>query len=218
VLNTLRSGKPLRDQEFDAIYPAPIRAVSNLYWTPVAVAREAALWLAQAGCERVLDVGAGVGKFCLVGAAVAPNTTFIGIEHRSHLVAVAQAAARHCGLRNLLMLQGEMSVAPWRDCNGFYFFNPFDENNFAEGAQLDDTVELTTKRYIRDVAFAERCLAAARPGTRVVTYHGFGGAMPVEYILEHEQPHGMDYLRYWVKGSLSRRRLVEWSVRPLAAG
>jgi hypothetical protein len=217
VLNDLRDGKPVRDDEFDSIYPDPIRAVSDVYWTPVAVARDAALWLTKNGCDRVLDVGAGVGKFCLVGATVAPKTVFVGIEHRVHLVNVAQTAARQCRLQNVLMLCGEMTVAQWRDYDAFYLFNPFDENNFVTGAQLDDTVELTTKRYVRDVTFAERCLGAARPGTRVVTYHGFGGAMPVEYILEHEQPHGMDYLRYWVKGSLSRRRLAHWSNRPLAS-
>ncbi|MEZ0314914.1 MAG: methyltransferase domain-containing protein [Myxococcota bacterium] len=205
MLDHLRAGEPLDDRDFDHIYPASIREVSDVYWTPVDVARKAALWMAEGGCRRVLDVGAGVGKFCLVGAAVAPEMTFVGIEHRPHLVAVAQQAARACALRNVLMLLGSMEVAPWRDCDAFYFYNPFDENNFSAGAQLDGTVELSTKRYMRDVYFVERCLRASAVGTRVVTYHGFGGAMPVEYVLEREEPRGVDFLRFWIKGQPSRR-------------
>lgn len=216
MLNDLREGRPLRDRDFDCIYPPTVREVSDVFWTPVAVAREAALWLTRGGRARVLDVGAGVGKFCLVGAAVAPETTFVGIEHRPHLVAIAREAARTCGLHNVLMVQGEMDVAPWRDFDAFYMFNPFDENNFSTGAQLDGSVELSTKRYLRDVRFTEQCLGQAAVGTRVVTYHGFGGVMPVEYRLEHEQPHGMDFLRFWIKGRLSRQKLPKWSVRPFS--
>jgi SAM-dependent methyltransferase len=209
LLNDLRAGRPLEDRVFDCIYPAVVREVSEVYWTPVEVARKAALWLADGGRTRVLDVGAGVGKFCLVGAAVAPQTTFVGIEQRPHLVEVARRAARYCRLNNILMLQGTMDVIPWQQFDAFYFYNPFDENNFTMGAQLDSTVELSTRRYMRDVHFVERCLGAAEVGTRVVTYHGFGGVMPIEYVLECEEPYGVDFLRFWRKGS-DRRRGSAW--------
>jgi predicted RNA methylase len=216
VINQLRSGAPLEDSDFDSIYPAPIREVSEVYWTPIDVARKAALWFAHGGSKRVLDVGAGVGKFCLVAAAVAPATNFVGIEHRPHLVAVAQRATR--SLPNVLMLLGSMEVAPWKDCDAFYFYNPFGENSFAPGGQLDGTVELSIKRYLRDVDFVERRLQAAALGTRVVTYHGFGGSMPVEYVLEREEPRGVDFLRFWVKGRASGRWSRSRFTNPIRAG
>ena len=39
-----------------------------MHWTPVHVARRAAQFLVTGPETRVLDVGSGPGKFCLVGA------------------------------------------------------------------------------------------------------------------------------------------------------
>src|SRR6185437_914320 len=59
----------LTDSDFDAIYPAPVRRVSASFWTPVSVAVRAADLLVDDPSTRVLDIGSGVGKFCIVGAA-----------------------------------------------------------------------------------------------------------------------------------------------------
>ena len=54
-------------------------------------------------------------------------------------------------------------------------------------------------------------LAALRPGTRIVTLHGFGGVMPPSYaLLYHERVpvYGLD-LVLWVQGAAARR---EWGL------
>ena len=54
------------DEKFERVYPARIRKLSAIYWTPVAVAAEAARLLVTRPGLRVLDVGCGPAKFCLV--------------------------------------------------------------------------------------------------------------------------------------------------------
>ncbi|HEX7669861.1 MAG TPA: hypothetical protein VF395_09770, partial [Polyangiaceae bacterium] len=80
------------DAEFDVAYPPGIRAVSSSFWTPVSVALRAAELLVTTASSRVLDVGSGVGKFCIIGAA-ATGATFTGVEHRPRFVSVAERVA-----------------------------------------------------------------------------------------------------------------------------
>jgi hypothetical protein len=42
-------------------------------------------------------------------------------------------------------------------------------------------------------------LHRARRGTRVVTYHGFGGDLPPSYRLELEEEAGTERIELWVK-------------------
>ena len=89
----------IEDEKFDLIYPAKIRNLSSIFWTPVAVAAEAAKWLVTAPGVRVLDIGCGPGKFCLVAASLTDGN-FTGVEQRKTLVDVAQLAATELGLLN----------------------------------------------------------------------------------------------------------------------
>ena len=86
------------DAQLDALLPEAVRRVSSVYWTPVRVARRAAQIFDDLGISRVLDVGSGPGKFCIVAGARVPRMSFVGIEHRPHLVAAAQSLAASVGL------------------------------------------------------------------------------------------------------------------------
>lgn len=197
----LREHAPVRDEDFDAVYPLPYQRASARYWTPVETARRAADLLVGEGARRVLDVGAGVGKFCLVGAACARRATFTGIEQRSHLVEAAREAIRALGAARVTMIHGrldEISTAPF---DAFYFYNPFAENIFGPASRLDDTVALSRTQYEADVRRSVAMLGAARPGTRVVTFYGFGGAMPRGYDLVHAEYRNGGTLQLWLKSA-----------------
>jgi len=187
------------DAAFDSIYPPSIQAISRRFWTPVDVARRAGNLLRQAGARRVLDVGSGVGKFVLVAAGVVPEVSFVGVEQRAHLVDVARRAQERLRVPNAFFVVGEATASSWRIFDGFYFFNPFAENLFADGDQLDDAVELTDSHFFRDVLRTERALREAPLGTSVVTYHGMSGRMPACYELSQTTRAGSDWLRLWVK-------------------
>src|SRR5437764_13050168 len=87
-------GFSIEDEKFDLIYPAQIRKLSSVFWTPVAVAAAAARLLVTAPHTRVLDIGCGPGRFCLVAACLRDGR-FAGLEPPSDLLAAAPHAASH---------------------------------------------------------------------------------------------------------------------------
>ena len=190
----------IEDTTFDQLlYPGPICVLSRRFWTPVHVAERVARLFRRAGAGSVLDVGAGVGKFVLVAAMTEPDLDFVGIEHRRHLVDIARSAARRLCIPNAEFIVGDLATAPWRAFDGFYLFNPLSENLLLRGEWIDDTVELSRSRFVRDVLCVEQALRTARLGTAVVTYHGSSTRLPGCYELSHSERIGSDWLRLWTK-------------------
>jgi predicted RNA methylase len=197
VARVLRDGKRVRDAVFDQIYPPYIRRASETYWTPVHVALTAARWLAETDSKRLLDVGCGPGKFCVV-ASLALQRRVTGVEQRKDVVDAAQRAAAAYGA-NVKLVHGTVEDIEPRRFDAFYLFNPFGENLYDPDDQLDDSVELSPQRSRRDLALVERWLEAAPVGTIALTYHGFGGRIPSTYKLVRSAKQGTDRLRLWTK-------------------
>jgi SAM-dependent methyltransferase len=196
VARALRSGQRVIDRDLDEIFPLDARRASKVHWTPVAVAAQAARLLADRPGATILDVGAGVGKFCLVAAATV-RARIRGIEQRAHLVDIAREAAAKLEV-NVEFIHGTLDSQDPRQVDGIYLFNPFAENLSPMRDRIDNSVELSPDRFRRDVEATERFLRGTRVGTRVVTYCGFGGAMPDDYVMELREWHGSN-LELWVK-------------------
>jgi hypothetical protein len=195
----LRADWLVPDDEFDRVLPSSAQLVSRRFWTPVGVARRAARWLFHAGARSVLDVGSGVGKFCVVGALTTP-LRFEGIEQRPHLVeAAGKLAARFNVAAQTTFLRGDFTGAAESNYDAIYFYNPFEENVLPRLDQLDHSVELSETRHRRDLAAAEQLLARVAVGTWMVTYHCFGGSVPDSFELVQARPAGQHMLRLWRK-------------------
>ena len=193
----LREGR-IADADFDDVYPVSARSVSSTYWTPVHVASRAAELLVLDASTRVLDVGSGAGKFCIVGAATT-GAHFVGVEQREHLVLAARTAAACVGVTNAQFIHGTFNMVDVSSFGALYFYNPFEENMWDRRTCIDDTVELSRERFLADVKSAEQLLARARGGTRVVTYHGFGGCMPPGYDLALRERCHTGFLELWIR-------------------
>jgi SAM-dependent methyltransferase len=191
VRDALRDGAALDDEAFDQLYPEHIRRLSRVHWTPMEVAVRAAELLAPEPGMRVLDVGAGPGKLCCVGA-LTRGGTWHGIEIDPGLVAVAVAAARSLAVaRRIRFHGGDMYGLDWQRYDSLYLYNPFESLLFSgagRGAVFAD-----------QVARAEQRLSALPAGTRVVTFHGFGGAMPSSFALRATERFGAGALALWVQ-------------------
>jgi hypothetical protein len=174
------------DLEFDRIYPMPLGRLSELHWTPVAVAKRAAELLDCSAGQSVLDIGAGVGKFCIVGA-LTTSATFVGVERREYLVRVGQGVIQRHRVERVELIEGDGFALDWSRFDGLYFYNPFHDSG---------PDQIAIRR-------AERKLWEARPGARVVTYHGFGGDMPECYRLVAREPVGTDQLAVWERAQPS---------------
>ena len=185
------------DAEFDALLPSFARRRSRTYWTPVAVARCAAQLLTELGARRVLDLGSGPGKFCIVAGARAPSIAFAGVDHRPRLVAVSRAISAETGVRNTTFELGDATRTPWTGFDALYVYNSFAENSFSREDQFDDAVELSPERRVADVLRIESALAAMPVGTVLVTYHGLGGPIPGSYARVHLEQAGTGWLQVW---------------------
>lgn len=197
IARTLGRGELVADRVFDDVFPLDVRARSAVYWTPVEVAVRAATLLATRPRATILDVGAGVGKFCIVAAA-AVDADVRGIEHRPHLVQIARDAASKLGV-TATFDHGTVSERDAAAVDGFYFFNPFGENLCPGADRLDGTVELGRERFTRDLEATMQMLSKARVGARVVTFCGLGGDLPRSYDLVSTERCGGGKLELWVK-------------------
>jgi SAM-dependent methyltransferase len=187
------------DRRFDEQLSGELQVSAGTHFTSVVVARYAARLLAPRPGMVVLDVGAGVGKFCITAAREVPDATFVGVEYRPHLVTVATELARRHALTNVRFVHADALELDWAPYDAFYLFNPFAEHLFDGALAVDHTITFNPERYLRYVDAVQRRLAAARPGTRVVSYHGFGGAPPEAYELADEGSLGTRELELWIK-------------------
>lgn len=183
------------DEELDQVFPDELRERSDLHWTPVAVAMRAAELLAPVPSLRVLDVGAGVGKMCLVGALVT-GAMWWGIEQDPVLVAAANHAAWALDIADRTrFVHGDGSRLAWDEFDAFYFYNPFGTLMLAPHASPFVRYATIRNTLLR----VEQRLASTREGTRVVTYYGFGGRLPAGYALISREPAGGDVLELWIR-------------------
>lgn len=191
------SGHPLTDAAFDRCLPEEVQGPSHRHWTPVDLACLGAQWLAEAGARRVLDFGAGAGKFCVVGA-LATDLDFLGIEQRPHLVHAARRLAATFGVASRVTFQeGGFEALEAEPCEALYVYNPFGENLLGPQGHLDGTVELNRRRFDRETTRLEAWLAQRPPGTWMLTLNGFGGRIPDTYDLVRIAPTEVAPLRLW---------------------
>jgi SAM-dependent methyltransferase len=201
VASSIRLQQSLSDAHFDQVYPREHRVRSWVHWTPLDVAYRVCALLDPTPTCRVLDVGSGVGKMCHVGA-MTTEASWFGIERDHEMVRVAIEAAAALGVaERTTFVEGNADDLDWSIFDGFYLYNPYAEQLWAEA--IDPEARRTA--YTAAIASTQQRLAAAAPGTRVVTYHGFGGDMPSNYELVHREPAHEDELQLWIRRASSRR-------------
>jgi SAM-dependent methyltransferase len=196
--DALACGDPVADAELDLVFPDELRERSAQHWTPVAIARRAAALLAPSPGARVLDVGAGAGKLCLVGASLV-DATWWGVEHDPALVAAANHAAWSLDVeRRVRFVRGDGSRLDWTEFDAFYFYNPFASLLLSPHASpfVRYAVLQATHRRI------EHLLTTIRRGARIVTYYGLAGPgsrLPDGFTLAAREPAGGDALELWIR-------------------
>lgn len=187
------------DRAFDELAPLELRHLSRRHWTPVAVVVRAAALLAPTSQMRVLDVGAGIGKLCAIGALSAEATWF-GVERHGSLVVAATRLSRALGVADhATFLHGDAFSIEWTSFDALYLYNPFELEPFPS----DPTRHAYEHRV--QVARAEDRLARLAGGVRVVTFGGFGGVMPPSFQLVYQERLAGRDLVLWIQRSRARR-------------
>lgn len=184
------------DKELEALFPDWARALSGRHWTPMHVAARAAEFLAVQPGAKILDIGSGVGKFCLTGAMFHTNVDFYGIEFRENLVQVAKDCAAKMELTNVHFEARDINTVALKDYDSFYFYNSFYEN-IAVDERIDEKVTLSVSLYKQYQAYILRQLEKMPSGTRLATFYGNDTYVPRNY---HVVGSYMDeLLKFWIK-------------------
>lgn len=181
------------DRAFDRLIPDDLRHLSPTHWSPVQVAIRAATLLCPTRSSQILDVGAGVGKVCAIGA-LSTWGVWHGVEQHAPLVETATRLARTLGVSNRTsFVRADAFTLDWTAYDALYFYNPFELALFGDSH--------TDRSKSSQIARVQQRLADLPNCTRVVTFHGFGGVMPPTFdLVFHQQmvDSGLD-LALWIQ-------------------
>jgi SAM-dependent methyltransferase len=183
--------------DFDRLMDAEARRLSAIHWTPTRVCHRAVQLLSVGEGDRVLDVGSGVGKLCVLGSLIS-HASFLGVEQRLPLVAQARRLAAYVGSK-AEFIHGDAFDVDWSGFQAIYLYNPFDEARFASSWQIDGSIQTGVEVFDRLVHRTQLRLAGLAPGTRVVTFHGLGGPMPGGYERLVGEPIADGALELWTR-------------------
>lgn len=164
------------DEDFNSVYPRKIRRMAEQHFTPLMIAKAAAAFLVQKPGTKVLDIGAGAGKFCLVGAA-ATSGDFTGVEQRKELVVLSNAIAADCKIKNTSFVHGNVMAIDFKAFDAFYLFNPFYENVFGS-KRMDDAVITSPSLFASYSSYTAEQLSRLHAGTRLATYYTAPSLVP----------------------------------------
>jgi len=188
------------DEQLDGLVPRDLRHLSRVHWTPVEIAVRAVALLCPAPRMTILDVGAGVGKVCVIGA-MSSWGMWCGVERHVSLVETAMRLARALGVAERTnFVHGDAFSIDWESFDSIYLYNPFELEPFPTDPDQH------ALEYRMHVAQVQERLAALPHGVRVVTLHGFGAVMPSSFELVYQERFasvGLD-LVLWIQRARTR--------------
>jgi len=195
IFKNLQLNIDIEDKLFNTLYPLSIKKLSEHHWTPVEVAKLAADYLVDKPKCKVLDIGSGVGKFCLIGAA-STKGLFSGVEQREGLVKLSQRIAKTHEISNVEFIHSNITQISFSNYNSFYFYNSFYEN-IGRFLAIDTTIPLEEKLYYTYSEYVAKQLKKTPIGTRLVTYWSEWLEIPEGFDLEFTAYNGK--LNFWEK-------------------
>ena len=184
------------DEQFNQLYPLPIQNLSRRHWSPLKVSRRAAAFLTADNSLRVLDIGCGVGKFCLAAAHYEPRGFYFGVEQRKSLVEYAERAQDTLCVKNVSFIHGNFTQLDFHDYDHFYFYNSFFEN-LAGTDRIDESIDYSSELFNYYNRYLFNQLEQKPAGTRLATFHSLEDEIPPDYHVVGSEMDNM--LKFWIK-------------------
>jgi len=184
------------DEQFDRLYPLPIQSLTSIHWTPLNIARKAAHYLAADYNARILDIGSGVGKFCLAAAYYKPNAFYYGVEQRKSLVSYAEVANDVLLFQNVSFFHANFTMLDFRNYDHFYLYNSFYENLIGAD-RIDNSILYTAELYNYYNRYLYKQLERKPIGTKIATFHSLEDEIPPCYRSEASEFDNL--LKFWIK-------------------
>lgn len=196
----INSNLEMDDSVFDSLLPEFYQYASQIHWTPIEAINQIAAFIA--GCDentKFLDIGSGCGKLCIL-LSLLTKIKIYGIEQRRTLYKCSQEIKLINKLENVHFINGNMLDIDWSDFDIYYLYNPFQEHisNFGD-MRIDHTIEFDKKHYVMYTTEVFRQLCWAKPGKKLITFHGYGGSIPSSWKLIQSRIIGYGDLSMWEK-------------------
>ncbi len=153
--------------------------------------------MASNKATKVLDIGAGAGKFCMIGSA-STSGNFTGVEYRKSLYDLAIEIKKKYKLRNSSFLNKNIVNIDFKKFEAFYFFNSFYEN-VAPFERVTTEKEPSDNLYYEYSSYVKQELERMPIGTRLATYHSGSSITPSSYTLINSEFE--EKLKLWEKTS-----------------
>jgi hypothetical protein len=119
-----------------------------------------------------------------------------GVELDPALAAAAGAAARALAVeRTVRFHAADMHALDWSRFDSLYLYNPFESLLFTGRPAAPHGAP----GFAEQVARTEQRLSELPAGTRVVTFHGFGGTMPPSFAIRTSETFDGGVLALWIQ-------------------
>lgn len=189
--------QPFRsDRFFDEAYPDHLRRLSEQHWTPVHAAQKAAGFLVSCAGTRILDIGSGIGKFCLSAAYYQPEGRYYGVEQRSELVREAEKRRKSLGFEQVSFIHANFTQLDFKQFDHFYFYNAFYEN-LPGTEKIDKSIQYSEQLYHYYNRYLYQQLDQKPAGTRLVTFSSLEYEIPRSYYVVQTALN--DLMKCWIK-------------------
>jgi len=186
----------LSDAQLHYLYPESIQLLARKHWTPLSITQMVVDFLTPVHGARVLDIGSGVGKFCLAAAYYKPDAFFSGVEQRKALTEHAEFARAMLGLKNAYFINSNFTQVDFKQYDHFYFYNSFYEN-LADTDKIDESISYSGELYNLYNRFLYKKLDEMPSGTRLATFHCLEDKIPTGYHMIESKVGCL--LKFWLK-------------------
>lgn len=177
ALEKIKGNIAVNDLELNEVFPLQFQGeIANNHWTPLSVAKIASSWLSEFAMD-ICDLGCGVGKFCLVGAA-STDSKYHGIDYRASLVNVAREVSQKYFLGDkVTFYHSDFYDFDLSDFDGFYFYNAYLEH-MIESLSLTTEIESDIHRVRTYSNYLRNYFTYVEKKVSIVTYDNVFSIIP----------------------------------------
>jgi hypothetical protein len=195
IKRRIQDGLDVYDDEVDFIFNPIFHQYADRHFTSIYIAKLALAFLTEKGASHILDIGSGVGKFCII-AGMMTDLPLTGIEYRELMVNEANKLAQEAELTHVQFIHANILECSFDDYSGFYMFNPFLEQ-IDETATMSSDLETSISLYRKYHQHVAHQLSLQPAGTPLVTYYVPENTIPSSFVKQKTLLQGT--LIFWEK-------------------
>ena len=123
--------------------PSKFKDLDADYWSSYHEIEQSCTWLKS--CKNILDLGSGVGKFCIIGTQLL-GSNFFGVDHNLKVHQQSQIILKNLKGHRVKFIHGDLFDISLIKYDGFYIYNPFVEN-ISIGKKIDQSINYNEVHY-----------------------------------------------------------------------